>query len=89
VGLGIYQGIFFLGGGTGPAVVGTFLAARREAGVDALNPLYALDAAYFSDAFLVIAATLALAFVASLKLQETNKQPPAKAGRAEARPDEE
>jgi MFS transporter, DHA2 family, metal-tetracycline-proton antiporter len=89
VGLGIYQGIFFLGGGTGPAVVGTFLAARREAGVDALNPLYALDAASFSDAFLVIAAALALAFAASLKLQETNKQPPPKAGRAEARPDEE
>jgi DHA2 family metal-tetracycline-proton antiporter-like MFS transporter/DHA2 family florfenicol/chloramphenicol resistance protein-like MFS transporter len=89
VGLGIYQGIFFLGGGTGPAVVGAFLAARREAGLGALNPLYALDAASFSDAFLVIAAALALAFAASLKLQEGNKQPPAKAGHAEAVPDEE
>lgn len=86
VGLGIYQGIFFLGGGTGPAVVGAFLAARREAGLGALNPLYALDAASFSDAFLVIAAALALAFAASLKVQENGKQPPAKAGRQEAGP---
>jgi MFS transporter, DHA2 family, metal-tetracycline-proton antiporter len=86
VGLGIYQGIFFLGGGTGPAVVGTFLAARREAGADALNPLYALDAASFSDAFLIIAAALALAFAASLKVQENGKQPPSKAGRQEAIP---
>jgi DHA2 family metal-tetracycline-proton antiporter-like MFS transporter len=86
VGLGIYQGLFFLGGGTGPAVVGTFLAARREAGADALNPLYALDAASFSDAFLIIAVALVLAFAASLKVQENGKQPPDKAGRIEAVP---
>jgi DHA2 family metal-tetracycline-proton antiporter-like MFS transporter/DHA2 family florfenicol/chloramphenicol resistance protein-like MFS transporter len=89
VGLGIYQGLFFLGGGTGPAVVGAFLATRRAAGADALNPLYILDAASFSDAFLVIAAALGLAFAASLKLQETHKQPPAKARHAEAVPDKE
>jgi DHA2 family metal-tetracycline-proton antiporter-like MFS transporter/DHA2 family florfenicol/chloramphenicol resistance protein-like MFS transporter len=89
VGLGIYQGLFFLGGGTGPAVVGAFLATRRAAGADALNPLYTLDAASFSDAFLVIAAALGLAFAASLKLQETNKRPPVKAGSAEAVPDKE
>ncbi len=69
VGLGIYQSLFFLGGGTGPAVIGAFLAARREAGTEALNPLYGLDAASFSDAFLMVAVTLLLAFVASLKLQ--------------------
>jgi fucose permease len=86
VGLGIYQGIFFLGGGTGPAVVGSFLAARRAAGTDALNPLYGLNAEAFSDAFLIIAAALALAFAASLKVQENGKQPPAKAGRPEAVP---
>jgi DHA2 family metal-tetracycline-proton antiporter-like MFS transporter/DHA2 family florfenicol/chloramphenicol resistance protein-like MFS transporter len=89
VGLGIYQGLFFLGGGTGPAVVGAFLAARRAAGTDALNPLYGLKAEAFSDAFLLIAAALGLAFAASLKLQETKKQPPAKAGRAEVIPDKE
>src|SRR5215204_6238853 len=75
VGLGIYQSLFFLGGGTGPAVIGAFLAARREAGAEALNPLYALDAASFSDAFLVIGAALLLAFVASLKLRRDNGQP--------------
>lgn len=53
-GLGIFQGAFFLGGGTGPALVGAFLAARREAAVDAINPLYALHAAPYSDAFLLI-----------------------------------
>ena len=75
VGLGIYQALFFLGGGTGPAVIGAFLAARREAAAEALNPLYTLDAASFSDAFLVIGAALLLAFVASLKLRRDNGQP--------------
>ena len=75
VGLGIYQALFFLGGGTGPAIIGAFLAARREAAAEALNPLYTLDAASFSDAFLVIGAALLLAFVASLKLRRDNGQP--------------
>ena len=75
VGLGIYQALFFLGGGTGPAVIGAFLAARREAATEALNPLYALGTASFSDAFLVIGAALLLAFAASLKLSRDNGQP--------------
>ena len=75
VGLGIYQALFFLGGGTGPAVIGAFLAARREAAAEALNPLYTLDATSFSDAFLVIGAALLLAFVASLKLRRDSGQP--------------
>src|SRR5215204_929993 len=74
VGLGIYQALFFLGGGTGPAIIGAFLAARREAGAEALNPLYALGAASFSDAFLVIGAALLLAFAGSLKLRRDNGQ---------------
>jgi DHA2 family metal-tetracycline-proton antiporter-like MFS transporter len=69
VGLGIFNGLFFLGGGTGPAVVGAFLAARREAGAGALNPLYALDAAPFSDAFLILVAALLLSLAASLGLR--------------------
>ena len=55
MGLGIFQGLFFLGGGTGPALIGAFLAARKEVASGALNPLHALDAAPFSDAFLAIA----------------------------------
>ena len=69
VGLGIYQGLFFLGGGTGPAVIGAFLAARREAGTEALNPLYTLDAASFSDAFLMVGVALVISLGASFKLR--------------------
>jgi DHA2 family metal-tetracycline-proton antiporter-like MFS transporter/DHA2 family florfenicol/chloramphenicol resistance protein-like MFS transporter len=76
VGLGIYQGLFFLGGGTGPAVIGAFLAARREAGAQALNPFYSLGAASFSDAFLLVSVALLIAFVASLKLRSDSKRQP-------------
>ena len=65
VGLGIYQGVFFLGGGTGPALVGALLAARREGGSGAINPFYTLDAAPFSDAFLALTFAVVLALVAS------------------------
>ena len=69
VGLGIFNGAFFLGGGTGPAVVGALLAARREAGADAFNPLYGLQSAPFSDAFLVIAVALLVSLVATTWLR--------------------
>jgi DHA2 family metal-tetracycline-proton antiporter-like MFS transporter/DHA2 family florfenicol/chloramphenicol resistance protein-like MFS transporter len=74
VGLGIQQGIFFLGGGTGPAVVGAFLAARRQSGADALNPFYTLGAAPFSDAFLVLSLALLLAFAAFFGLSSGAKE---------------
>ena len=38
-GLGIFNGAFFLGGGTGPAVIGALLAARSEMPGPALNPV--------------------------------------------------
>ena len=69
VGLGIFQGVFFLGGGTGPALIGAFLAVRREGGAGAINPLYALDAAPFSDAFLALTLALVLALVAASRLR--------------------
>ena len=69
VGLGIYQGLFFLGGATGPALAGAFLAARRDADTDAINPLYALDVAHFSDVFLALSVFVALAAVAALGLR--------------------
>jgi DHA2 family metal-tetracycline-proton antiporter-like MFS transporter len=74
VGLGIQQGIFFLGGGTGPAVVGAFLAARREGATQALNPFYTLDAAPFSDAFLLLSLALLLAFGAFFGLSKGHKE---------------
>jgi DHA2 family metal-tetracycline-proton antiporter-like MFS transporter/DHA2 family florfenicol/chloramphenicol resistance protein-like MFS transporter len=73
VGLGIYQGIFFLGGGTGPAIIGAFLAARREGGAQALNPFYTLDAAPFSDAFLLLGLALLLALAAPFGLKKRAK----------------
>ena len=68
-GLGIFNGAFFLGGGTGPAVIGAFLAARKEADAGALNPLYALDAAAYSDAFFALTLALLISLVAALGLR--------------------
>ena len=58
VGLGIYQMLFFLGGGFGPALLGAFLAFRRDTATTALNPFYDLGATPFSDAFLVMSLCL-------------------------------
>ena len=69
VGLGIYQMLFFLGAGFGPAIGATFLALRQDAGAQALNPLYAADAAAFSDAFLLLALAVLIALAASLGLR--------------------
>jgi DHA2 family metal-tetracycline-proton antiporter-like MFS transporter len=68
-GMGIFQGLLFLGSGTGPAVIGTILAARAEAGSGAVNPLYALDAAPYSDAFLAMALALIVALIAAFGLR--------------------
>ncbi len=75
VGLGIFQLIFFLGGGFGTAVAATFLAFRQEVGRAAINPLYKLGAASFSDAFLVIALAAAIALVATLGIKQKVKGP--------------
>jgi MFS transporter, DHA2 family, metal-tetracycline-proton antiporter len=68
-GIDIFHGLLFLGGGTGPALVGAFLAAREEAGAGAINPAYALDAAAFSDAFLALALAPAVALIAAAGLR--------------------
>ena len=66
VGLGIYQMLFFLGGGAGPAILGSFLAARAP-DARAINPFHAAgpDAAPFSDAFLILALCTLVAMVAA------------------------
>ncbi|MFC5140337.1 MFS transporter [Actinomycetospora rhizophila] len=68
VGLGIYQGAFFLGGGTGAAVLGTVLAARTAGGSGSWNPLHDGPGAPFSDALLVIAVVLVAAIALSRRL---------------------
>jgi hypothetical protein len=52
-------------------LIGAFLAARKEAETGALNPLYALDAAAYSDAFLVLSLALLISLVATLGLRRT------------------
>jgi DHA2 family metal-tetracycline-proton antiporter-like MFS transporter len=68
-GIGIFQGLLFLGGGTGPALTGAFLAAREQAAAGAINPAYALDAAAFSDVFLALGLAPAAALIAAFGLR--------------------
>jgi DHA2 family metal-tetracycline-proton antiporter-like MFS transporter/DHA2 family florfenicol/chloramphenicol resistance protein-like MFS transporter len=68
-GMGLYQSFFFLGGGIGAALTATLLAARREAPSAAFNPLYALDAAPFSDVFFALAAVVVVALFVALGLR--------------------
>ena len=68
--VGIFAGAFFLGAGTGPALIGALLAAREVAGSGAINPLYALDAAPFSYAFLAMVLALIIAFIGALGLRD-------------------
>ncbi|CAN5872302.1 hypothetical protein BH18ACT11_BH18ACT11_00420 [soil metagenome] len=67
-GLGIYQLFFFLGSGSGPAVLGAFLASRRTGSGGAINPLYSLQSTPFSDAFLLTSLAVTLALLASTTL---------------------
>ena len=73
VGLGIFQLVFFLGGGFGTAIVATFLAFRQEVGRTAINPLHTLGSAPFSDAFLLIALSSVVAVVATLGIRRRAK----------------
>ena len=68
-GIGIFQGLLFLGGGTGPALTGVFLAAREQAAAGAINPAYALDAAAFSDVFLALGLAPAVALITASGLR--------------------
>ena len=73
VGLGIYQMLFFLGGGFGTAIGATFLAFRNEAGAGALNPLHTGAAAPYSDAFMLLSFAAVVALVISLGLPDGKK----------------
>lgn len=75
VGLGIYQLVFFLGGGFGPAAAATFLALRQDMGSEAINPLHTIGAAPFSDAFLLISFAAALALIATFGTKRRVKGP--------------
>lgn len=80
-GMGIFQGMVFLGGGAGAALLGAFLAAREGADAGAINPLYALDAAPFSDTYLVAGLALVVALFAALGLRGGNRKASRSAGK--------
>lgn len=69
-GLSLFTGTYFLGSGAGPALIGALLAARQEGNAEAINPLYILNAAPFSDAFLGAALVLLIALVAAFQLRK-------------------
>jgi hypothetical protein len=73
VGLGIYQMLFFLGGGFGTAIGATFLAFRDEAGTGPLNPLHTGTAAPFSDAYMLLTFAALVALLISLGLPDGKK----------------
>jgi DHA2 family metal-tetracycline-proton antiporter-like MFS transporter len=82
-GMGLFAGAFFLGGGTGAALGGAFLAARQGAGAAALNPLYGFGAAPFSDVFLAMGLALALALGIALGLPTAPVPPAASPGKGD------
>lgn len=65
VGFGVYQLFFFLGGGSGAALLGSFLAYRQGIPPNAFNPFYNLAPAgtAYSDAFLLGSAALLVSFL--------------------------
>jgi len=90
IGMGLHTGTSFLGGGAGVAVAGALLAARQDAGMGAINPLYRHDAAPYSDAFLVIVVALLIALALTTSLpgrvsmeQQAPQVAPAKDARVE------
>ena len=66
-GVGIYTLCFFLGGAISSAAAGAILRAR-ESSTQAWLPFYHGRAPEFSDAFMVIAAMAALAFVLAVSM---------------------
>lgn len=71
-GMGFFQGALYLGAGTGASLVGALLHARSDAEVP-LNPVYALHAVNYSDAFLSVAAAACIALIASVGLKKDAK----------------
>ncbi|MPZ65908.1 MAG: MFS transporter [Pseudonocardiaceae bacterium] len=67
VGLGLYQGAIFLGGGAGAAVLSAVVTARAGA-AQSWNPLHQGLGVNYSDGFLVIAAVVIVAMLVATRL---------------------
>ncbi|GAA3197681.1 MULTISPECIES: MFS transporter [Streptomyces] len=77
-GIGILQGAQFLGAGAGPAVFGVLVAARRQSGAAALNPLFSgHHGAAYSDVFLAMAAVALLTLLLASRLRPAAASAPA------------
>ncbi|WP_393915954.1 MFS transporter [Halostreptopolyspora alba] len=72
VGLGTLQGAQFLGAGTGPALMGALLVARKDGAGESINPLHDQAASAFSDVFLVLTLLVVPALVAALRLRPSS-----------------
>ncbi|MCE6997352.1 MFS transporter [Saccharothrix sp. S26] len=70
VGLGILQGVQFLGAGTGPAVFGVLVSAREQSGSTAVNPFYnGHEGAAYSDVFLAMAVVVVVTLVVASRMR--------------------
>ncbi|MCP2169696.1 MFS transporter [Goodfellowiella coeruleoviolacea] len=70
VGLGVLQGVQFLGAGTGPAVFGVLVSARQQSGASAINPYYAgHEGAAYSDVFLAMAVVTVLTLIVASRMR--------------------
>lgn len=78
VGLGLFQGAIFLGGGAGAAVVGAVVTARVGA-TQSWNPLHDGLGVNYSDGFLVVAAVVVVAMLLAVRLP--GRRPPIPANR--------
>lgn len=74
IGMGLFSGISFLGGGIGAAITGTWLSARLRADAGALNPFYAGEAGPWSDAFAAAVVMGAISLLLAVRIQ-TRQQP--------------
>ena len=63
IGMGLFSGGTFLGGGMGAAITGAWLNARQDADTEALNPLYTGEAMAWSDGFLAVIAMVSVALL--------------------------
>ncbi|MBW4721453.1 MFS transporter [Saccharothrix obliqua] len=78
-GLGILQGVQFLGAATGPAVFGVLVSARGQSGAGAVNPFHSgPEGAAYSDVFLTMAVVVVVTLVIASRLRPTTDVRPGK-----------
>lgn len=69
IGMGLFAGTNFLGGGIGTALTGAWLSSRLRTDAGALNPFYSGDAGPWSDAFALTVVMAAISLLLSLSIR--------------------